>query len=49
MMDGWNGDEYTCTGHCGICEACEILREQKGDDEYEAYRQEQIDEQFYDS
>jgi hypothetical protein len=49
MMDGWHGDEDICTGNCGMCDACEELRLQRGDNEYEAYKQEQIDEQFFNS
>lgn len=38
MMDGWHGDEYECTGHCGLCDDCDRISEQKGDLDYEASR-----------
>lgn len=39
-MDGWHGDEYDCTGHCGVCDECERARERQCDDAIEAMRQE---------
>ena len=41
MMDGWHGDEYDCTGHCGLCEECNRQMDRYGDDEYEAWHEEQ--------
>lgn len=38
IMEGW--DDEGCTGDCGLCDECEILMDQKGDQEYEAYRYE---------
>lgn len=41
MMDGWHGDENECNGHCGVCDECEHVTEQKGESEYESEREEQ--------
>ena len=42
MMDGWHGDEDICTGDCGLCATCEQIRDEKGEDQYESWRSEQI-------
>ncbi len=42
MMDGWHGDENECHGHCGLCDECEDRYYQRCDDEYEAWRDEEL-------
>lgn len=42
MMDGWEPEE--CRGQCGKCPECEQLTELKGDQQYESYRYEQLDQ-----
>ena len=42
MMDGWHGDEYECTGHCGSCDSCFELMEAKGDSDYAEWEYEQL-------
>ena len=37
LMDGWHGDEDECTGHCGLCDLCEQINDEKGDQEYESW------------
>lgn len=46
LMDGWHGDEYGCDGDCGMCDACQNIREQQGENDYEAWREEQIEKQI---
>lgn len=41
LMEGWEPEE--CNGYCGRCSECELINEMKGDQEYEAYRYEQLD------
>jgi hypothetical protein len=36
-FDGWHGDEYECTGNCGICEKCESAKSRRDDDAIDAY------------
>lgn len=42
MMDGWTPDDVECQGCCGICEECEERADRKADDDYERYRDEQL-------
>jgi len=42
MMDGWHGDEMECNGHCGLCEECEDRYYKRCDDEYDAWRDQQL-------
>ena len=37
IMDGWQGDEYECTGRCGQCSRCERALEKKADDDIDRY------------
>jgi hypothetical protein len=39
-MEGWDEDE--CTSYC-VCDECIYKMEQQGDQDYEAWRQEQLD------
>lgn len=39
MMDGWHGDEDECKGHCGLCDECEQVSEQKGESGYESEKE----------
>lgn len=41
LMEGWEPDE--CNGECGLCDECTKILEMKGDQEYEAYRYEQLE------
>ncbi len=41
MMDGWNGDEDECHGHCGLCDECEARYDQSCDEAYDAWRDEE--------
>lgn len=38
MMDGWEEDE--CNGHCGLCDECLYVMEQKGESDYEREKNE---------
>jgi hypothetical protein len=42
MMDGWHGDENECNGHCGLCEDCERRADEKGEQDFESWRDEQL-------
>ena len=41
MMDGWHGDEYDCTGHCGLCDDCNRQMDRQSDNDDEAWYEEQ--------
>lgn len=41
IMDGWHGDENNCIGDCGLCDTCEQIKEEKGEEQYESWRAEQ--------
>lgn len=36
-MEGWYEDELECSGHCGLCEACDEAYYAAADDAYDAY------------
>lgn len=40
-MEGWEPEE--CTGHCGRCAECEQFNDMKGDQDYERYCYEQLE------
>jgi len=42
MMDGWHGDEMECHGHCGLCDECDDRFYAACDEEYEAWRDEEL-------
>lgn len=41
-MEGWEPKE--CTGHCGRCSDCYETENLKGDQQYEDYRYEQLEQ-----
>lgn len=45
LMEGWEPEE--CTGNCGVCDECTQIMETKGDQDYEAWKQEQVDAHFF--
>lgn len=42
LMDGWMDDEFECHGHCGNCEECTGISDQKSEADYESFRDEEL-------